>query len=106
MNSNKSDKGNIQNYEQVSQSDDKSEIIIFQNNKKISVSFESLFSIDKSFSVFFVDAGNRPGITNCSLFSLRTFKKENSCDVILKSSEKFFVQWMKSQKEIKDLPLS
>lgn len=29
---------NSQNYEQVSQSDDKSEIIIFQTNKKISVS--------------------------------------------------------------------
>lgn len=47
MNSNKNSKGNIQKYEQVTQSDDKSEIIIFQTNKKISV---SCFSIDKELS--------------------------------------------------------
>lgn len=38
MINNKSVKSNNQKYEQVSQSDDKSEIIIFQTNKKISVS--------------------------------------------------------------------
>lgn len=42
MKSNKIAKGNIQKYEQVSQSDDKSEIIIFQTNKQISVSVFSL----------------------------------------------------------------
>lgn len=38
MKSNKIAKGSSQNYEPVSQSDDKSEIIIFQTNKQISVS--------------------------------------------------------------------
>lgn len=39
MHNNKNNRANVQKYEQVSQSDDKSEIIIFQTNKKISVSF-------------------------------------------------------------------
>lgn len=38
MKNNQNAKGNNQKYEKVSQNDDKSEIIIFQNNKKISVS--------------------------------------------------------------------
>lgn len=40
MHNNKNGRGGVQKYEQVSQNDDKSEIIIFQTNKKISeVSF-------------------------------------------------------------------
>lgn len=57
MNNNKSGKGNTQIYEQVNQNDDKSEIIIFQTNQKISV---SCFLIDKEFSELFANIGNRP----------------------------------------------
>lgn len=40
MHNNKNGRGGVQKYEQVSQNDDKTEIIIFQTNKKISeVSF-------------------------------------------------------------------
>lgn len=52
MKNNKNVKSNNQKYEQVSQSDDKSEIIIFQTNKKISV---SCFSTDKGCLTTFCD---------------------------------------------------
>lgn len=53
MKNNKNVRDNNQKYEQVSQNDDKSEIIIFQTNKKISVSCFSLIRVVSRDSLIF-----------------------------------------------------
>lgn len=54
MKSARSNSSNKQKYEKVSQNDDKSEIVIFQTNKKVFVSFSCSFT-KKSSSVFAIN---------------------------------------------------
>lgn len=72
MKSQKSVKANNQKYEQVSQNDDKSEIIIFQTNKKISVSSCAYFGSRFGTSVFLA--------TTAESFSLCL---SNRCDLLI-----------------------
>ena len=86
MKNNKNVLSNNQKYEQVSQSDDKSEIVIFQTNKKISVSFAVIYCdkiyVEYNWRISMNHKCHREAISE----ALRTIAiRKSECDVMLEN---------------------